>query len=321
MSRASSCAWKDAKRKIKPMHILSAEQFTRDELVSLFDASDRMRQDFETNRHRLATRHQGRQVTLLFYEPSTRTRLSFSHGAHHLGMAVNATENAKEFSSASKGETLEDTLQMMKQYHSDIVVIRHYETGIIARAAAQFEGMSIINAGDGKGEHPTQSLLDLYTIHREVGRSDNLRVVIGGDLKRGRTARSLAKILTNFPGNHVVFVSTPELQVDEDVQQYLKTKGLSYELTDDPLQAVKGANVIYWTRMQDERSAERFDPFVIDTAFMRHVPKDAILMHPLPRVTEIAPEVDADSRAKYFDQAGNGMFMRMALMDRILARK
>lgn len=303
------------------MHILTAEQFSREQLDALFMAADTMRQDFEKNRSELAGRHRGRQATLLFYEPSTRTRLSFSYGAHHLGMSVNTTENAKDFSSAAKGETMEDTLHMLEQYRSDIIVIRHHETGTIARAAAAFPNLSIINAGDGKGEHPTQALLDLYTIKREMGSIDGLKVVIGGDLKRGRTARSLAKILTTGTKNHVVFLSEPALQVDDEVKRYLKACHTTYELSSEPLAAVKEADVIYWTRMQDERSDERFDPFVIDAQFMKQVPKRAVILHPLPRVTEIAAEVDRDPRAKYFEQAGNGMFIRMALMDTLLRQK
>ena len=223
------------------MHILTAEQFGRDEVEQLFASADSIRKEFETDRATLAERHRGRQATLLFYEPSTRTRLSFSHGAHHLGMSVNTTENAKEFSSAAKGETMEDTLQMLRQYHPDVVVIRHYETGIIARASAQFDDMNIINAGDGKGEHPTQSLLDLYTIQREKGTLDGLRVVIGGDLKRGRAARSLAKILAMGKGNHIVFLSKPELQIDDEVKVYLDERNTTYELAEDPEKAVKEA--------------------------------------------------------------------------------
>lgn len=302
------------------MHILTAEQFSKQNLIDLCTAADEIRLRFETDRDGLFQLHQGRQATLLFYEPSTRTRLSFSHGAQHMGMRVNATENAKDFSSATKGETLEDTLQMMRQFRADIVVIRHYETGIIARAAEQFPDMCIINAGDGKGEHPTQSLLDFYTIRREKGKTDNLKVVIGGDLKRGRTARSLAKILSKDVGNHIAFLSTPELQIDNEVKQYLDDHHTTYELFSDPLAAVKDADVIYWTRMQDERSEERFEPFVLDAAFMKHVPKNAIIMHPLPRITEITTDVDNDPRAKYFDQAGNGMFVRMALMDSLLKK-
>lgn len=300
------------------MHILTAEQFTKEEVDALFESADNFRHELATNRSKLLKLHEGKQATLLFYEPSTRTRLSFSHGAHHMGMTVNTTENAKEFSSAIKGETMEDTLAVLSQYQPDIVVIRHHETGTIARAAANFNDISIINAGDGKGEHPTQSLLDLYTIKREKGRTDNLKVIIGGDLKRGRAARSLAKILTLSEGNHVIFLSKPELQVDDEVKNYLDSKGTTYELSEDPAKAVKEADVIYWTRMQDERSDERFDPFVIDVDFMKNVPRDAIIMHPLPRVTEIVPEVDKDPRAKYFDEVGNGMFIRMALMDKLL---
>ena len=302
------------------MHILTAEQFTKDEVEQLFHSADVLREELKNNRNELLKRHDGRQATLLFYEPSTRTRLSFSHGAHHLGMTVNTTENAKDFSSAAKGETMEDTLAVLREYQPDIIVIRHYETGIIARAAEQFSDLSIINAGDGKGEHPTQSLLDLYTIYREKGKTDNLKIVIGGDLKRGRAARSLAKILATSKGNHIVFLSEPELQVDDEVKKYLDSRGTTYELSENPIEAVKESDVIYWTRMQDERSDDRFDPFVIDEAFMKKVPKNAIIMHPLPMVTEIAAEVDKDPRAKYFDEVGNGMFIRMALIDSLLKK-
>lgn len=300
------------------MHILSAEQFGRGELEDIFSATDRMRTDFETDRLQLATRYLGRQATLLFYEPSTRTRLSFSAGAHHLGMTVNSTENAKEFSSAAKGETLEDTLEMLNQYHTDIIVIRHHETGAIAQAASRIDSAPIINAGDGKGEHPTQALLDTYTIHSEVGRTDNLQVVIGGDLKRGRTARSLAKMLSHFEGNHLTFVSTPELQINDDIKLYLDTHDTTYSILNDPHEAVADADVIYWTRLQNERSDERAELFTIDESFMQQVPAKTVLMHPLPRVGEITPSVDRDPRAKYFTQAGNGMFVRMALMQRLI---
>jgi aspartate carbamoyltransferase catalytic subunit len=300
------------------MHILSAEQFGRRELEDLFEATDRMRSDFAENRLALAQRHIGRQAALLFYEPSTRTRFSFSAGAQHLGMGVNSTENAKEFSSAAKGETLEDTLEMLNQYHADIIVIRHHETGAIAQAAGRIESAPIINAGDGKGEHPTQALLDTYTIHSEVGRTDDLKVVIGGDLKRGRTARSLAKMLSHFDGNHVTFVSTPELQVNDDIKLYLDNHETTYDIMNDPHEAVANADVIYWTRLQNERSDERAELFTIDEEFMKKVPAKTILMHPLPRVGEISPNVDRDPRAKYFSQAGNGMFVRMALMEKLL---
>lgn len=300
------------------MHILTAEQFGSNELHQLFERTDAMKEAFTNDRRELARRHVGRQATLLFYEPSTRTRLSFSHGAQHLGMSVNSTENAAEFSSAAKGETLEDTLQMLKQYHTDIIVIRHNETGAIGRAAEAVASVPIINAGDGKGEHPTQALLDAYTIHAEKGQTEDLRVVIGGDLKRGRTARSLAKILAHFEGNHITFVSTPELQVGDDIKLYLENHATTYDSTDNPGRAVQGADVIYWTRLQNERGNERSELFVIDEKFMEQVPEQAILLHPLPRVGEITADVDRDPRAKYFTQAGNGMFVRMALMDQLL---
>lgn len=305
------------------MHILSADQFDRGGLEEIFDLTDQMRADFNSNRAKLAKRHINRQVALLFYEPSTRTRLSFSFGAQHMGMHVNSTENAKEFSSAAKGETLEDTIVTLNQFYPDFIVIRHHETGVLAQAVEAVETVPIINAGDGKGEHPTQALLDAYTILREQGRLDNLKVVLGGDLKNGRTARSLAKTLAQFDGNHLIFASTRSMQMSEDVKHYLQQRGTTFEEVDNLEDALVQADVVYWTRLQKERlevgeEPEQDKPFIINKKVIKLLPKKAILMHPLPRVGEITHDVDSDSRAKYFPQVRNGMFIRMALMDRIL---
>lgn len=308
------------------MHILSAEQFDKGGLEEIFGHSDQIRSDFEKDRTKLAKRHIGRQAALLFYEPSTRTRLSFSFGAQHMGIGVNSTENAKEFSSAAKGETLEDTIVTLNQYYPDFIVIRHHETGTLAQATKAVETVPIINAGDGKGEHPTQALLDAYTILREHGRLDNLKVVLGGDLKNGRTARSLAKTLSQFDGNHIVFASTPSMQIGEDIKHYLQQRGATFEEVDNLEDAFSEADVVYWTRLQKERLEKGEEPeqeksFVINKKAMKLMPETGILMHPLPRVGEITRRVDRDHRAKYFSQVENGMFVRMALMNNILTDK
>lgn len=302
------------------MHILSADQFTKKQLEDLFTLTDNIKQRFKIDRDKLRRAHEGKILVTLFYEPSTRTRLSFAAAAAHLGVTVISTENAREFSSAAKGETIEDTARVLEQYHPDAIVIRHHETGEVARAAAVTD-VPVINAGDGKGEHPTQSLLDAYTIWDHHKKLSNLRIVLGGDLLHGRTARSLAKILTCFEGNHLVFNTIPELQMADDIKEYLDKHGVTYEEEPDMKRAFTGADVVYWTRLQKERLPEGVhieQTYAIDTKAMSYLPDGAIVIHPLPRVDEITTEVDIDPRAKYFDQAGNGMFVRMALLDQIL---
>lgn len=306
------------------MHILSSEQFTPKDLERLFAKADEFKKLLSDPKNKpvLMQKHRGAKLCNLFYEPSTRTRLSFGFAADNLGITVQTTENAREFSSAAKGETIEDTIQVLNQYAPDIIVLRHHETGTAARAAA-VSTATIINAGDGKGEHPTQSLLDTYTIHANHGRLDNLKVVMGGDLKHGRTVRSLSKMLAKFPGNQITFVSIPELQMEDDILKELKKQGVTFIQTDDLKSAVTDADVVYWTRLQKERLENPMSidvsRFVINKEIADLMPKSGIIMHPLPRVDEILPEVDEDQRAKYFEQAGNGLYARMALIDDILS--
>lgn len=305
-------------------HILSVEQFTHQNLKELFSRAYELSEQYRnpSGRRALASLYMGHQLVSLFYEPSTRTRLSFEIAAGALGVHVSGTENARLFSSASKGETLEDTIKVLDEYAADIVVLRHNETGAAARAAAASEYATIINAGDGMGEHPTQAALDLYTIQQQQGRLDNLNVVIGGDLLHGRTARSLAKLLAQYPDNVLRFVSTPDLQIDDEIKHYLRATATHFEETDDMLSSFENADVVYWTRLQTERlhDAERSvaSHFVIDQRAIDILPEHVIIMHPLPRVGEITPEVDHDPRAKYFRQAGNGLYIRMAMIDQIL---
>ncbi len=301
-------------------HVLTADQFTPEELAQLFDQADTMRTLSADPKgcQELARKHVGKQMCSLFYEPSTRTRISFETAALKLGMGVVSTENASEFSSAAKGETIEDTIRVLGEYGFSAVVIRHPVTGEVARAA-RVSQVPIINAGDGKGDHPTQSLLDIYTIYRQFGRLDNLRVVMGGDLLNGRTVRSLAQILAKYPGNHLTFVSLPELQMGKDIKTALQASGTGFDETDTMEAAFAGADVLYWTRLQKERlessNSLTTGGFTITTRSLNALPQQAIILHPLPRVDEIAPEVDADPRAKYFEQAGNGLYIRMALLD------
>lgn len=305
------------------MHVLTVEQYDQTQLASLFSRADELR-TYTTNdqRRELAQLHAGKQMCSLFYEPSTRTRLSFETAAVKMGMGVVSTENAREFSSASKGETIEDTIRVLDEYHYDCIVMRHHETGAAARAGAVGSTL-IINAGDGKGEHPTQALLDAYTIYRKFGRLDNLHIVMGGDLANGRTVRSLSLLLSRYKNNQITYVSIPELQIGDDIKVALtKTKTIFSE-TSDMNAAFKDADVVYWTRLQKERleHPEKLVGlnFIINKAALASLPESAIIMHPLPRVDEISSDIDTDPRAIYFEQAGNGLFVRMALIDQLLS--
>jgi len=260
----------------------------------------------------------------LFYEPSTRTRFSFEAAMIKLGGHVLQTENAREFSSAVKGETLEDSIRNLCQYKPGVIVLRHHEDGAAARAL-KVSSVPIINAGDGRGQHPTQALLDIYTIMKELGHIDGLSIAMVGDLVNGRTVRSLSYLLGKFSDIKIFFVSPPCAQMKPDIKAYLDRHGVKFvELTD--LRIVAGqVDVIYQTRTQKERGTviDRNDHglgyFVVDKTILGLMKPDSIIMHPLPRVDEITPDVDSDPRAAYFRQAGNGLFTRMALLKMILA--
>ncbi|HEV3124701.1 MAG TPA: aspartate carbamoyltransferase [Candidatus Dormibacteraeota bacterium] len=297
-------------------HVLSSQQFDRALLERVFQ---RARALTGVRDQRLA----GRIMATLFYEPSTRTRLSFESAMLRLGGSVIGTEAAGEFSSAIKGETLEDTVRMAMAY-ADVIVLRHNEAGAAARAAAVSD-VPIVNAGDGPGEHPTQALLDLYTIQTELGRVDGLHVVLSGDLRYGRTARSLAVLLSQFAGVRLSFVAPDVVQMGADILALMEARGVAYTLSDRLADVAMHADVLYQTRIQKERfedptlfSRARGDTR-IDAALMRRLPESAIVMHPLPRVDEIAVEVDSDPRAAYFRQARNGVAVRMALLEMLLA--
>jgi aspartate carbamoyltransferase catalytic subunit len=298
-------------------HIVGVGQFDRLGIERLFSAADRMRV-----LPRQATPLAGYTLATIFYEPSTRTRLSFETAMLKLGGNVISTENAREFSSAIKGESVEDTVRIVGGY-ADAIVIRHYEQGSAHRAAT-VAAVPILNAGDGPGEHPSQALLDLYTIGNELGRIDGLRVALVGDLRYGRTARSLARLLRLTTGTELIFVSPPAVPMGEDVRAELDSSGIPYRDEPDLDAVLPHVDVVYQTRVQKERFAtpEEYETaqgqYVIDADAMRRLSPAAILLHPLPRVDEITTEVDTDPRAAYFRQAHNGVFIRMALLDHVL---
>ena len=300
-------------------HVLESQQFSRELLEAIFARADEMRDD----PHRAAGRLQGRIMAALFYEPSTRTRLSFESAMLRLGGRTMGTDNAKEFSSAAKGETLEDTIRIVAGY-ADVIVLRHPEEGAASRAAGVSD-VPVINAGDGKGQHPTQALLDVYTIRDELGRLDGVQVAMVGDLANGRTVRSLAYLLTRYRDVRITFVAPPQVAMGADIKTHLDERGVLWKETTDLNDVLPEVDVVYQTRIQKERFQDEAlyklvrGTYLIGPAEMKRMRSDAILMHPLPRVDEISPDVDDDPRAAYFRQARNGVQLRMALLDRVLA--
>ena len=303
----------------KLRNVIESQQFSRGLLEDIFARAEEMKRE----PHRFMGRLAGQVMAALFYEPSTRTRLSFEAAMLRLGGQAMGTDNAREFSSAAKGETLEDTIRIVSGY-ADVIVLRHNEEGAARRAAA-VSTVPVINAGDGPGQHPTQALLDLYTIRTELGRIDGVRVAMVGDLANGRTVRSLAYLLSKFKDIKVWFVAPPQVAMRDDLKAHLDEHRVPFVETQDLEAVLPEVDVVYQTRIQKERFS---DPaaynavkgiYRIDKSSLALMRKYAILMHPLPRVDEIAPEVDEDPRAAYFRQARNGLHVRMALLDRLLS--
>lgn len=301
-------------------HVIEAQQFSREVMKGIFDRTREMEQVVSHYGSNILNR---RIMATLFYEPSTRTRLSFEAAMYRLGGEVITTESAREFSSAAKGETLEDTIRIVEGY-ADVIVLRHYESGS-AQRAADVAGVPIINAGDGPGQHPTQALLDVYTIQKEIGRLDGIRVALVGDLANGRTARSLAYLLTKYEDVKLYFVAPDMVRMKDDIKAYLAEHGVAFAEEEDLMKVMADVDVVYQTRIQRERFGDRIadyeavrGKYIIDSAAMSMLSDDAIVMHPLPRVDEIDPAVDKDPRAAYFRQAHNGVYIRMALLQMVL---
>ena len=300
-------------------HILSVNQFDRDSLLDLLDHADALR---ALPRSRQRSRLPGSILATVFYEPSTRTRLSFESAMVRLGGSVLSVENAAESSSATKGESIEDTARMLGGY-ADVIAMRHPEAGMPERAARVVE-TPVINAGDGAREHPTQALLDLYSLRRELGTVDGLHIAIVGDLKFGRAPRSLAMLLTRTRDTRITFLAPPTVPVGDDVKGALQQAGIPFSESTSFAETLPYVDAVYQTRIQRERFPDQDTyersrgHFVIDREAMDLLPVHAVVLHPLPRVDEIDPTVDDDHRAAYFRQAENGVYVRMALLDRIL---
>jgi len=296
-------------------HVIESQQFTVPLLMELFERSRGM--------ERVVARggsldFQNRIMATLFYTPSTRTRLSFEAAMHRLGGRVLSTENAGAFSSEIAGEQVEDSIRIIGSY-SDVIVVRHPEDDGALRAA-EVSPVPVINAGDGNGgQHPTQALLDLYTIYRQRP-LDGLSVAIIGELDKGRTARSLAYLLAKFERVKMFFVSPPQLQMKPDILEYLDAHGVRYELESDIDRVIGEVDVVYQTRIRPERlrDGKGLKRYAIDSTVVQRMKADAMILHPLPRTVELDKSVDADPRAMYFRQAKNGLYVRMALLTMLL---
>ena len=300
---------------MKLRHVIESQQFTVPMLMELFSAADNME-------HVVARGGTGdysnRIMALLFYEHSTRTRFSFESAMSRLGGKVIATESANQFSSVMHGETLEDTVRVVSNY-SDVIVLRHNEIGGAARAAA-VSSVPVINAGDGKGgQHPTQALLDLYTIHREIKTVDGVKIAMVGNLAEGRTVRSLAYLLGKFERVKLYFVAPKALRMKQDIIEYLQHHNVWFTEEEDLRKIINEVDVVYMTRLEPmQREAVDSAHFFMDESLVKFLPQKAIVMHPLPRANEISPKVDSDPRAAYFRQTKNGILVRMALLSWLL---
>ena len=303
---------------LKGRNLIEPGNFTLNELDSIFDLADKIL----LNPGQYADIGKGRLLATLFYEPSTRTRFSFEAAMLRLGGQVIGFDNPA-FSSVSKGESLVDTLRTVACY-ADIGVLRHPREGtamLVSKGPKNFD-MPIINAGDGGHEHPTQTLTDLMTIRHEKGRCSSLTIGLCGDLLFGRTVHSLIKALKKYEGNRFVLISPKELKLPEQVKAFMDTQ--DYIETDNLDEVIDDLDILYMTRVQRERfvSEEEYmrlkNYFILDNDKLKNAKEDLLILHPLPRNEEIAEEVDNDPRAKYFDQARYGMFVRMALIVKLL---
>lgn len=298
-----------------PQNFITVEDMTREDIMDFLERA----REFEKkpNRHLL----DDHIVATLFFEPSTRTRLSFETAANRLGAKVIGFADPK-VSSGSKGETLKDTIMMVSNY-ADVIVMRHFQSGA-AEEAAKVSPVPIVNAGDGSNQHPSQTMLDLYSMYKTQGTLDNLTIHLVGDLKYGRTVHSMLQAMRHFnPTFH--FVSPKELRMPEEWKQYCRDNGIKfYETEEFTAESIASADILYMTRVQRERfedmdEYERVKDVYILNRDMLRLAKDTMrILHPLPRVNEIAEDVDEDPRAYYFEQARNGLYAREVILTRVL---
>ncbi len=311
----------DEMGQFKGKDILHGNQFSKKDIDAIVDVASGFEK--ELKKKDSLTLLKGKILATLFFEPSTRTRLSFEAAMHRLGGRV-ISLGSVESSSVAKGETLADTVRTVAQY-SDAIVIRHPRTGS-AKEAADAVPIPVINAGDGIGQHPTQALLDIYTVKKELGSFKKLTVSMVGDLKYGRTVHALAELLSLFQAR-LYFVSPLALRMPEEITSGLRGKGIEVIETEDMWKAASESNLLYMTRIQKERFADLSEyekvrgSYILNKAFLDRLKKKITILHPLPRVDEINTDVDDYPGAAYFRQMRNGVFVRMALLAMILGKR
>jgi len=298
--------------------LISITDFSKDEYLRIMELAA----DFEKNPNQNLL--DGKVVASLFFEPSTRTRLSFETAINRLGGRVIGFSDSSS-SSVSKGETLHDTIRMVSNY-ADLIVMRHPLEGS-ARYASEVSSVPIINAGDGANQHPSQTLLDMYSIMKTQGRLDNINIFMVGDLKYGRTVHSLLMALSEFEKPVFNFIAPPELRMPVEYKHFLHSKGIKYyehsEFTDN----ISDADIIYMTRVQKERFTDPIEyekvknVYILKNKMLKNTKPTVKILHPLPRVNEIHPDVDNNPKAYYFDQALNGVFTREAIIAHIMGLK
>lgn len=312
-------------------HILRSDQFDRNFLDEIYEVTNRLRQIARSKKGRdyLQTLMSDKRAMLYFTQPSTRTFLSFLNACQILGIKTSSIRNP-DTSSELKGETPEDAIRTFSSY-VDMIIMRSPKAGLADRIAALLDEtprrVPIINGGSGKDEHPTQALLDIYTLRRSFAKTggdiDGKTIAMVGDVKRGRTVRSLSRLMRHFKDVNIVFVSPESLKIENDLRTYLKDHGISFTETDDFASIMPSADAIYMTRIQDEHDKEGeskdidYSKYHLNFEHLNILKKDAVIMHPLPRRQEIDVKVDADPRARYWRQERNGMWTRVALIARI----
>lgn len=315
--------------------VLYSEQFTRPELEELFKLADSIRAVSKTRRGMrfLSTLLDDKRAMLFFVQPSTRTFLSFQNACHILGMKTSEIRDAST-SSEVKGESAEDTIRMFSSY-VDLIIMRHFTEGYAEKAAWMLNThanrpVPVINGGSGKDQHPTQALLDIYTLERafkNIGGIEGKKIAMVGDLKRGRTVRSLCKLLSLYNGVEFFFVAPDSFGMREDILNELKAKNIKYTITDKFKDIIPQVDAIYSTRLQDEYDissesiAVDYSNFCFKGEYLDILGKNAVILHPLPRRNEIEISVDNDPRAHYWKQARNGMWIRMALILKVFGRE
>ena len=301
--------------------ILRTDTLTDEELDVILATADRFEKALKAGRR--LDNMAGQVMAAMFFEPSTRTRLSFEAAMHRLGGDVITIADPKT-SSAAKGESMADAVRVIEGY-ADVIVMRHPRKGS-AKEAADAVAVPVINGGDGAGQHPTQALLDTFTIKKEQGTLDGLTVSLAGDLKNGRTVHSLVYLLARFD-TRLVFVSPSQLRMPAHITDDLQAKGVQITETEDLSKAMQESDVVYMTRIQKERfeDPEEYErlkgAYVLDVAMVEQAKSDITIMHPLPRVNEIKTDVDGYAGAAYFRQAHNGVPVRMALLALVTGRE